>query len=101
MIAWMNGKASDIGVIEVEVAERGTIGESRKVCGRASIGADDGCVAGDRKRDIAANADRPFVEGADAAANRIDNVRFNPFNGRQVEILEVQAVRIFGELFGE
>jgi hypothetical protein len=99
MIARMNGKASHICVIEVEVAESGAIGEGRKVRCRAPIGADNGCVTADRKRDVAANADRPLVEGADSTSDRIDNVRFDPFDGRGVDIVIAQAISIGSKSF--
>src|ERR1700704_1272997 len=101
MIAWMNGKASHIGVIEVEVAESGAIGKGRKVRCRAPVGADNGCVTADRQRDVAANPDRPFVEGADAASDRIDNMRFDPLDGRSIEIVIAQAIGIGGKSFGK
>jgi hypothetical protein len=99
MIAWMDGKASHICVIEVEVAESRAIGEGRKLGCRAPIGADDGCVTADRKRDVAANADRSLVEGADSASDRIDNVRFDPLDGCGVDIFIAQAIGIGGKSF--
>ena len=56
MIARMNGKPSHIGIVEVEVAESRAIGEGRKIGRRAPVGADDGGVAANRQRDVAANA---------------------------------------------
>ncbi len=97
MIARMNGKASHIGVIEVEVAEGGAVGEGRELRCRAPIGADNGCVTADRQRDVAANPDRPLVEGADSASDRIDDVRFDPFDGRGVDIVVAQAIGIGGK----
>jgi hypothetical protein len=42
---------------------------------------------------------RPFVEGADAASDRINQVRFDPLNGWRVEILISQAIGIGRESF--
>jgi hypothetical protein len=97
----MNGKASHIGVIEVEVAASGTIGKGRKVRRRAPAGTDNGRVTADRKRDVAANPDRFFVEGADTASDRIDNMRLDPLNGRSIEIVIAHAIGICGQSFGK
>src|SRR5579862_8007282 len=95
----MNGKASRIGIVEVEVAESSTVGEGCKVGCRAPIGADDGGVAAAGKCDVAANADRSLVEGADATSDRIDDVRFDPLDGCGVDIVIAQAVGIGGKPF--
>ena len=99
MIAGMDGKASRIGVVEVEVAKGRAIGKGRKVGRGAPVSADNGCVTADRERDVAANADRRLVEGADAASDRIDNVRFDPLNGCSVDILIAQAIGIDSQSF--
>ena len=54
-------------------------------------------VAGGGKRDVAANADRLLVEGADAAADGIDQKRLHPLDGRGVDIFVGQAMGIGGE----
>ena len=97
MIARMNRKASHIGVVEVEVAEGGAIGEGRQIRCRAPIGADNGRVAADRERDVAANADRLLVEGADSTSDRVDHVDFDPFDGRGIDIVIAQAVGVGGK----
>ena len=99
MVAGMTGKASDIDVVEIVIAEGGAVGEGRKVGRGAPVGADDGGDAADRERDVAADADRPLVEGGDAAAERIDDMRFDPFDGRGIDIVIAQAVGIGGEPF--
>ena len=101
MIARMNGKAADIGVVEIEVAKRRTIGERGKVRRSAPIGPDNNRVADDGKRDVAADANRPFVERADAATDGIDDMRLHPFDSGGVEIFETQPMRVIGKLFGE
>ena len=101
MIARMNGKAPHICVIEVEVTEGGAISEGCKIRCRAPIGADNGCVTTDRKRDVATNADRPLVEGADSTSNRIDNMRFDPFDGLSIDIVIAQAIGIGGKTFSK
>jgi hypothetical protein len=57
----MNGKPADVCIVEIEVAERGAIGEGSQLSRRPPIGADNGRRAGDRKRDFAADADWPLV----------------------------------------
>ena len=101
VIAWMNGKASDTGVVEVEVAECRAIGEGREFGRRAPIGADNGRVAADRERDLAADAHRSLVERTNSAADRIDDMRFDPLNGRGIEILKAQPVCVNSELVRE
>src|SRR3984957_17942775 len=95
----MNGEASNIGVVEVEIAERSAVGEGRQLRRRAAVGADDGGVAADRQCNVAANANWPLVEGADAASDRIDQVRLDPLDGCRVDILKSQAVGIGRESF--
>jgi hypothetical protein len=87
VIAGVNGEASDIGVVEVEVAESGAIGEGRELRCRTPIGTDDGGITADRKRDVTANIDRCLVEGADATSDCIDKVRLDPLIGRSIDIL--------------
>ncbi len=102
IVARMTRKAAHIGVVQVVVAEGGPIGERREVGRAAPVGADDGrgAVRG-RERDVAADAHRRLVECRDPAPDRVDDMRFDPFDGRGVEIVEAQPVRVVGEPFGE
>jgi hypothetical protein len=54
----MAGNAADIGVVQVEITERGAIGEGRQIRRGAPPGADDrrAAPAAIRQRDLAANA---------------------------------------------
>jgi len=48
VVAWMNGELTNIGVVEVEVANSGTVGKGCEVRRRPVIGPDDGGRATDR-----------------------------------------------------
>ena len=93
----MNGKSADVCIVEIEVAERGAIGEGSQVSCRPPIGANDGRRAGDRKRDFAADADWPLVPCAHPTANGIDHMRLHPLDCGVVEVFVAQAIGIGGE----
>jgi hypothetical protein len=98
IVARMTGNAADISVIQVEIAEGGAIGEGCKVGRGAPLGADDGrAAAAARQHDVAANAYWLLVEGREAAAERVDKMHFDPFDGRVIEIVIAQAIGISGE----
>ena len=97
----MNGKSPDIRVVEIEVAERCAIGEGCKVRRRAPPRPDDRSRTGHGKRHIAADTDGPFLERSDTAADRIDDVDFDPFDGRGVEVVLAQGMGIGGQPFRE
>src|SRR5437667_95420 len=48
---------------------------------------------------LPADAHGPLVEGGDAATERVDDVRFDAFDGRGIEILITQRRRIRGQSF--
>ncbi len=100
VIARMPGNAPDIGVIEVEIAEGGAIGERRKIGRDAPRGADDShATAAARQRHAAANAHRLFVEGREPATERVDEMHFDPLDGCVIEVVIAQTVRVGGEPF--
>ena len=98
VVARMPGDAADIGVIEVEIADRRAVGEGRELERAAPPRADDGRAAtAVRQRDVAANPHRLVVEGREGAAERVDDVHLDAFNGRVIEVLVAQPVGIAGE----
>ena len=98
MVARMTGNAADIGVIEVEIAEGGAIGEGCKIGRCAPLCADDGrAAAAARQHHVAANAYGLLVEGCEAAAERVDEMHFDAFDGRFIEIVIAQAIGIGSE----
>ena len=97
----MNRKSADIGVVEIEEAERCAIGERCKIRRRAPPRSDDRRRTGHGKRDLAADTDGSFLERSDPAADRIDDVHLDPLDGRGVEIVIAQGVGIGGQPFCE
>src|SRR5690242_20019423 len=75
VVARMNGKTTDISVIEVEIASSGTVGKGGHFRCRLPMRAYDRRRTSDGKRDLAADADRLFVKRAHATADRIDQQR--------------------------
>ena len=77
MVARMRRKRSDIDVVEVVIAERGAIGESREIGRGARIGADHGggAAAPGRQCHLAANPHRQLAERRNAAADGVDHMR--------------------------
>jgi len=101
VVARMTGKARDIDIVQVVIAERGSIGEGGKIGRGAPFGADDARDARVCQRDFTANAHRPLIERRDPTPQRIDDMRFDSFNGRAVEIVIAQAVGVGGEPIGQ
>src|SRR6266481_1426804 len=66
-----------------------------------SLPPDDRSRTGHGKRNIAADTDGPFLERSDTAADRIDDVDFDPFDGRGVEVVVAQGMGIGGQPFRE
>ena len=88
IIARMTGDAPDIGVVQVEITERGAIGECRKIGRDTPLGADDRrAAAAARQHHIAANAHRLFVERRKTATERVDQLGFDTLDSRVVEIV--------------
>ena len=98
-VAWMNRKSPDIRIVEVEEAERGAIGEGRKIGRRAPARSDDRGGTGHGKRNLAAVTDGFFLERSDTAADRIDDVHLAPLDGRSVEVVVAQGMGIGGQPF--
>src|SRR5205085_11866293 len=90
LVARMNGNPPDIGIVEIEVTQRRTIGEGGKLGRGAAPGANDGGVAGYGKREIAADTDRAFVERPDRAPDRVDDMHLDALDGAGVEVLMAQ-----------
>src|SRR5262249_1546823 len=101
VVAWMNGKSTDIRVVEVEEAERCAIGEGCKIRRGAPTGADDRGATGHGKCNLATDADRSFLERSDTAADRVNDVYLDPLDGRGVEVVVAQGMGIGGQLFRE
>src|SRR5215467_775706 len=101
VVAWMNGKSTDIRVVEVEEAEGCAIGEGCKIRRRAPSGSDDRGATGHRKRDLATDPDCSFLERSDTAADRVDDVHLDPLDGRGIEVVVAQGMGIGGQLFRE
>ena len=95
----MNGKSTDIRVVEIEVAERGAIGEGCKVRRRAPARPDDRGQTGHSQRNLAADTDSFFLERSDTAADCIDDVHLDPLDGRSVEVVVAQGMGIGGQPF--
>src|SRR3989442_14104590 len=81
------GSFAEIDVIQIVIPARRAIGESSKIGGSLAGRADDGGGPLDVLRDFTADAHGPLVEGRDAATERVDDVRFDAFDGRGIEIL--------------
>ena len=98
VIARMARQTPDVGIVQVVVAEGCAVGEGGEIGRGAPVRADDGRCAGRRdQRDIAADAHRPLVERGDSAADRVDEMRFDPLDGRCVEIVIAQSIGVGGE----
>jgi len=95
----MNRKSPDIRIVEIEEAERGAIGEGRKIGRRAPARSDDRGGTGHGKRNLAADTDGFFLERSDTAADRIDDVHLDPLDGRGVEVVVAQGMGIGGQPF--
>src|SRR5438093_7705478 len=99
MITRMAGHSADIDVVQIVIPARRAIGESSKIGGSLACRADDGSGPLDALRDFTADAHGPLVEGGDAATERVDDVRFDAFNGRGIQIFITQRGRIRGQSF--
>jgi hypothetical protein len=99
MITWMAGHFADIDVIQIVIPARRSIGESSKIGGSLACRPDDAGSPLDTLRDFTADAHRPLVEGGDTATERVDDVRFDAFNGRGIQIFITQRGRIRGQSF--
>src|SRR5438876_3928424 len=99
MITRMAGHFADIDVIQIVIPARRAIGESSKIGGSLACRTDDRGSPLDALRDFTADAHGPLVEGGDTATERVDEVRFDAFNGRGIEILITQRRRIRGQSF--
>jgi hypothetical protein len=99
MIARMGGYVADIDVVQIVIPARRAIGESGKIGRSLVCGADDGRGPWDALRDFTAHAHGPLVEGGDAAAEHVDDVRFDAFDGRGIEIFVTQRRRVPGQSF--
>src|SRR5207302_6826203 len=97
LVARMNGNPPDIGIVEIEVTQRRTIGEGGKLGRGAAPGANDGGVAGYGKREIAADTDRAFVERPDRAPDRVDDMHLDALDGAGVEVLIAQIMGVGGQ----
>ena len=93
----MAGHSADIDVVQIVIPARRAIGESSKIGGSLACRADDGGGPLDALRDFTADAHGPLVEGGDAATERVDDVRFDAFDGRGIEIFVTQRGRIRGQ----
>ena len=103
MVARMRRKRPDIDIVEVVIAERGAIGESREIGRGARIGADHGggAAAPGRQCHLAADPHRRLAERRNAAADGVDHMRLDPLDGRGIEIVVAQRVRVGGQPLGE
>src|SRR5207253_6929720 len=101
MITRMAGHFADIDIIQIVIPARRAIGEGSKIGGSLACRADDGGGPLDTLRDFTADAHGPLVEGGDAATERVDDVRFDAFDGRGIEIFITQRRRIRGQSFGQ
>src|SRR5256712_6052184 len=99
MITRMAGHFADIDVIQIVIPACRAIRESGKVGSGLGRRADDGGRPLDALRDFTADAHGPLVEGGDAATERVDDVRFDAFDGRGIEIFITQRRRIRGQSF--
>ena len=97
VVAGVDRELGRVGVVEVEVAERGGVGEGGEFGGRLTRRADDGGGAFNAKRDGAANADGFGVERAEAAADGIDDERLHALDRGRVEVFIAEAVGVGGE----
>src|SRR2546421_13112990 len=97
----MDGDPADVCVIEVEIPDGCAIGEGRHVSRRLSMSANDRRRAAHGKRELPADANRPLVPSAYAAANRINHMRLDTLDGCGVEVLVAQAVSVVPEPFSE
>src|SRR5262245_3885566 len=99
VITRMAGHFADIDVIQIVVPARRAVGEGRKIGGSLAGRADDGGSPLDALRDFTADAHGPLVEGGDATTERVDDVRFDAFDGRAIEIFITQRGRIRRQSF--
>jgi hypothetical protein len=102
VVAGVAGRAPDIEVVEIEIADRDTVRE----CGelhRGLVGGPEDCrrAPARRKRDLPADAHRRLVERRNGAAEGIDQMRLGGLDRRRIEIGEPQAIRISGEAVGK
>ena len=98
VVARMPGDAADIGVVEVEIADGGAVGEGRKVgAARRVVPMTVAPPPPMRQRDAAADAHRLLVEGGKAAAERVDDMHLDALDGRLVEVVVAQGVGIGGK----
>src|SRR5437773_11764723 len=98
-ISMMSCHYTDIDVIHIVIPALRAIGESSKIGGSLACRADDGCCPLHALRDFTADAHGPLVEGGDAATERVDDVRFDAFDGRSIEIFVTQRGCIRGQSF--
>src|SRR5262245_7213609 len=101
VVARMNGKTADIGVIKVEVAGSGTVSKGGHFRCCFAMGAYDRSSTIDGKRDLAADADWLLVPRTHATADRIDHKRLHPLNGLWVEVFIAKLGSIISEPFGK
>src|SRR5262245_35461393 len=94
MITRMAGYSADIDVIQIVIPACRAIGEGGEIGGSLACRADDGGGPLDVLRDFTTDAHGPLVEGSDAATERVDDVRFDAFEGRAIEIFITQRRRI-------
>src|SRR5262249_28986715 len=97
VIARMNGKPADICIVEVEIAESGTVGEGGHISCRLPLRANDRRGTVDGQRDLTADAHRSLIPCANSATNRIDHKRLHALDGRSIEVFVAQTRRISSE----
>src|SRR5436309_14682654 len=99
MITRMAGHFADIDVIQIVIPARRAIGEGSKIGGSLACRADNGGGPLDTLRDFTADAHGPLVEGGDAAAERVDDVRFDAFDPRGLDMFITPPPRLPCESF--
>jgi hypothetical protein len=102
VIARMARETGHVGVVQVVVADRGAVGEGREIGRRAPIGADDGRGTTPWGQcDVTTNLNGLLVKRRKPAAERVDEMRFDPFDRVGIEIVIGQSVGVCGKPFGE
>ncbi len=102
IVAWMTGDTADVGIVQVEVAEGGAIGESCEIRRGLPRRANDGrATAAIGESNVTAYPHRLFVKGGKRTTDGIDQVDFDAFDRFGVEVFITKGRSVVSEALRE